>query len=238
MKTITAARIESPIPKLIAPWWHTELLITLFLGIAVGGAVFQWHARREPGMLQQHPQVVLLYLSIIAMEYGLFVYVWKGGLRRTGTKLSDLIGGRWASPKHVLVDLGLAVALWGLWSAIERVHYFGTGHAASIQTFLPQRALEVFIWIGVSISAGFSEELVFRGYFQRQFQTLTHSRWIALFLQAVLFGISHGYQGIEACVRITLFGTLFGLLALWRGSLRPGMMAHAWSDILSGIFGI
>jgi hypothetical protein len=240
MTTISATRIESPASKLIAPWWHTALLITLFLGIAVSGAFFQWHARREPGMLQQHPQVVLLYLSLIAMEYGLFVYVWKGGLRRTGTKLSDLIGGRWASAKDVAVDFGLALAFWGFWLVIKRagVLYFGTGHAASIQTLLPQRALEVLIWVGVSISAGFSEELVFRGYFQRQFETLTHSRWMALFLQAVLFGISHGYQGIEACVRITLFGILFGLLALWRGSLRPGMMAHAWSDIFSGIFGI
>jgi hypothetical protein len=50
--------------------------------------------------------------------------------------------------------------------------------------------------------------------------------------------ISHGYQGLEACVKIAIYGTLFGLLALWRGSLRPGMMAHAGSDIMSGIFRI
>jgi membrane protease YdiL (CAAX protease family) len=61
---------------------------------------------------------------------------------------------------------------------------------------------------------------------------------MAWVLQALLFGISHGYQGIEACVRIAVYGALFGLLALWRGSLRPGMMAHAGSDILSGIFRI
>lgn len=33
-------------------------------------------------------------------------------------------------------------------------------------------------------------------------------------------------------------GALYGSLALWRKSLRPGMMAHAWSDILSGTFRI
>ena len=78
----------------------------------------------------------------------------------------------------------------------------------------------------------------FLGYFQRQFEVLTRSKWIALFLQAALFGISHGYQGVEACVKIAIFGALYGLLALWRGSLRPGMIAHAGSDIVSGIFGI
>jgi len=238
--TITATRIESPSSKLIAPWWHTALLVALFLGVAVSGALFQRHARSEPGMLQQHPQVVPLYLSLMAMEWGLFVWVWRGGLRRTGTKLSELIGGRWASVKDVLVDGGLALGLWGGWTLVEMAwnRWLGPGHAASIQTLLPQRALEILLWIGVSISAGFCEELVFRGYFQKQFETLTHSRWIALFLQAVLFGVAHGYQGIEACVKIACFGALYGLLAVRRGSLRPGMMAHAGSDILSGIFGI
>jgi membrane protease YdiL (CAAX protease family) len=234
--TIAATRIETLSSRLIAPWWHTALLVALFLGLAVGGAFFQRRARAEPGMLQQHPQVVPLYLSLMAMEWGLFIWVWRGGLRKTGTKLRELIGGKWVSAKDVLVDCGLALGLWAAWLAWNRG--FGVGHAASIQTFLPQRGLEILLWVGVSISAGFCEELVFRGYFQKQFEAFTHSRWIALFLQAVLFGIAHGYQGIEACVKIACFGALYGFLAVWRRSLRPGMMAHAAGDILSGIFGL
>jgi membrane protease YdiL (CAAX protease family) len=240
MATIAAPGIESSNPKLIAPWRHTALLTALFLGLAVGGAFFQRHARSEPGMLQQHPHVVPLYVSLIAMEWGLFVWVWRGGLRKTGTKLRELIGGNWASAKDVLVDCGLALGLWAGWTLAELAwnRVFGVGHAASIQIYLPQRGLEILLWVGVSISAGFCEELVFRGYFQKQFAALTHSRWIALFLQAALFGIAHGYQGIEACMKIACFGALFGLLAIWRGSLRPGMMAHAVGNVLSGIFGI
>jgi hypothetical protein len=240
MATIAVPRLESVSPKPVAPWSHTVLFVALFLGMAVGGALFQRHARSEPGMLQQHPHVVPLYLSLIAMEWGLFVYVWRGGLRKTGTKVSELIGGRWASAKDALFDVGLALGLSTIWSLAEMAwnHWPGAGHAASIQTLLPQRAVEILLWIGVSISAGICEEFVFRGYFQKQFEAFSHSRWIALFLQSLLFGVSHGYQGIDACVRIAIYGSLFGLLAVWRKSLRPGMMAHAWSDILSGIFGI
>lgn len=240
MAAIAAPRTECPSPKPIAPWWHTALLVALFLGIAMSGAFFQRQAHSEPRMLQQHPNVVPLYLSATAMEWGLFVYVWRGGLRRTGTKLSELIGGRWASAKDVLVDIGLALGLWSTWTLVEIAwnRWRGPVHAASIQTLLPRRALEILLWIAVSISAGICEEMAFRGYFQKQFEVFTHSRWAALFLQAVLFGISHGYQGIEACVKIAVYGALFGLLALWRRSLRPGMMAHALSDILGGIFGI
>ena len=88
------------------------------------------------------------------------------------------------------------------------------------------------------MSAGFCEEFVFRGYLQRQFTAWLGSPWIALSLQALLFGVSHGYQGFLACAHITLYGVLFGLLALWRRSLRPGMIAHAMTDILAGIFRI
>jgi membrane protease YdiL (CAAX protease family) len=216
------------------------LLVALFLGLTIGGAFFQREARAQPETLQQHPQVLSLYLSLIAMEWGLFLYVWKGGLRRTGTRLRELIGGSWRSPRDLTVDVSLALGLWVAWMLVEKGwdRFIGPSHAASVQTFLPRRAGEILLWIGVSVSAGICEELVFRGYFQRQFEVFTRSKWIALLLQAFLFGISHGYQGVEACVKIAIFGVLYGLLARWRGSLRPGMIAHSGSDILSGIFGI
>jgi membrane protease YdiL (CAAX protease family) len=241
MATIAVATgINSSCPKLIAPRWHTVLFVALFLALTLGGAFFQREARSEPGRMLQHPNVVPLYLSLIAMEWGLFFYVWKGGLRRSGTKLRDLIGGRWQSLRDVAIDATLALGIWTVWMMTEKgwEHWFGPEHAASIQTFLPRRGVEILLWVAVSVSAGICEEVVFRGYFQRQFEAFTGSKWLALFLQAVLFGISHGYQGVQACVKIAIFGALFGLLALWRGSLRPGIIAHAGSDILSGIFRI
>jgi len=241
MATIAVATgVNSSCPKLVAPRWHTVLLVALFLALTLGGALFQREARSQPGRMLQHSNVVPLYLSLIAMEWGLFFYVWKGGLRRSGTKLRDLIGGRWQSLREVAIDAMLALGIWTVWMIIEKgwEHWFGPEHAASIQAFLPRRGVEILLWVAVSVSAGICEEVVFRGYFQRQFEAFTRSKWIALFLQAALFGISHGYQGVEACVKIAIFGALYGLLALWRGSLRPGIIAHAGSDILSGIFRI
>jgi membrane protease YdiL (CAAX protease family) len=224
-------------PKLVAPPWHTVLFVALFLMLSLSGALFQREARSQPGRVLEHPHVVPLYVSLIAGEWGLFLYVWEGGLRRSGTKLRELIGG---SPREVALDASLALGLWTVWMIVEKGwdRWFGFGHAASVETFLPRRGVEILLWIGVSVSAGICEEVVFRGYFQRQFEVFTRNKWIALFLQATLFGISHGYQGLEACVKVPLFGALYGSLALWRGSLRPGMIAHAGSDILGGIFRI
>lgn len=33
----------------------------------------------------------------------------------------------------------------------------------------------------------------------------------------------------------SLYGAICGVLAYWRGSIRPGMIAHAWQDSLNGV---
>jgi uncharacterized protein len=77
--------------------------------------------------------------------------------------------------------------------------------------------------------------VAFRGYLQKQFRAITGSAGWAVLLQAVVFGVGHLYEGVGPVARITLFGVLFGLFALWRKSLRPGMIAHAWADIFGVI---
>jgi membrane protease YdiL (CAAX protease family) len=241
MATLVVTAPPSP-PRtgLVAPLWHTALLVAFMLAMAAAGAAFQHAAQAHPAAATADRDASRLYLSLIAGEWGLVYYVWKGGLRRTGTSLRELIGGRWSRARDVFTDLALGLGLWGTWLIVgpllERV--LAPGHAASIDSMLPTSPLEIALWIALSLSAGFCEEVVFRGYLQRQFAVLTGGRWPAWLLVAVLFGISHGYQGVQACVRITIFGALFGLLALWRRSLRPGILAHAWTDIAAGLIRI
>ncbi|MFI5167004.1 MAG: type II CAAX prenyl endopeptidase Rce1 family protein [Thermoanaerobaculales bacterium] len=222
--------------RAIAPWWHTVLLVGLFLLITAAGAVFQHHVQTAPGTSHEHPHLAPLYLSLIAMEWGLVLYVRKG-LWRRGVLLHDLIGRRWASWRDIVRDLILAFGFWSLWSlggaAWQR--WVRPDHAASIQTLLPRGLIEGVLWVGLSISAGICEEIVFRGYFLVQFRALTPGVLPAILLQAALFGISHGYQGAQATIEIAAYGALMGLLATWRGSLRPGMIAHAWTDIFNGL---
>jgi uncharacterized protein len=220
--------------ELIAPVWHTVLLICIFLGVTLGGALFERHAQSTSGALQQHPNVVPLYLSLMAVEWFLVYGVW-AGIRVRGVRLIDLIGGRWHSARDVLVDIGLAVVAWSLWIGIQvGVSRLIPSNAKSVSTLFPQTFLEIVLWIAISLSAGFCEEVAFRGYFQKQFEAMTRNSAAAVILQAILFGISHGYQGLRAIIVIILLGFLFGVLALWRKSLRPGMILHAWSDIYAG----
>ena len=233
---VTAASISSPTPgrKLIAPVWHTVVLVSIFLGVTIAGALFQRHAQSTPGVLQQHPNVVPLYLSLIVVEWLLVYGVW-AGIHIRGVRLRDLIGGRWNSAKEVLIDLILAIVVWILWIGIQvGVSRMIPSHAKSVSALFPQSLLEVVLWIASCLTAGFCEEMAFRGYFQKQFEAITGSSAAGVILQGILFGISHGYQGLRAITMIILFGFLYGILAFWRKSLRPGMILHAWSDIYAG----
>ena len=232
----SAASISSPAPgrKLIAPVWHTVMLVSIFLGVTIAGALFQRHAQSTPGVLQQHPHVVPLYLSVIAVEWFLVFGVW-AGIQIRGVRLRDLIGGRWKSAKDVLIDLVLAILVWILWIGIQvGVSRMVPSHAKSVSALFPQSFLEVVLWIACCLTAGFCEEVAFRGYFQKQFEAMTGSSAAGVILQGILFGVSHGYQGVRAILMIILFGFLYGILAFWRKSLRPGMILHAWSDVYAG----
>jgi membrane protease YdiL (CAAX protease family) len=180
----------------------------------------------------------VLYLSLMAMEWGLVLYVWRVGLRGDSAALRDVIGGRWRTARDIGVDVALALGTWGVWTAADGFvsRWAGASHAASVRSWLPRGPLEVALWVALSVSAGFSEELVFRGYLQRQFRAWTGSTAFATVLQAALFGISHGYQGLRASFAIAGYALLFTALASWRRTLRPGMLAHAWTDIASGVF--
>ena len=240
MTTAVADEIALSSPRRVAPFWHTAVLVAFFVALAVAGAFYQRAATAPSARPSGHPPLAPLYLSLIAAEWGLFLYVARAGLSRTGVRSRDLIGGRWSGRSDILRDLGLALALWGIWTIAGMVwsRWLSHDHPASIQQLLPRGGLEALLWVTLSVSAGICEEFVFRGYFLRQFEALSGSRPIAVVAQAVLFGISHGYQGVAACAHIAAYGILFGWFAVWRGSLRPGMIAHAWTDIAAGLLGI
>jgi uncharacterized protein len=236
--TIAADTNLAPGPTvapLIAPAWHTIVFIAIFVGLSIAGGFFQHAAKQHPQGTVTAPssQVVTGYISVTVFEWLLVLFV-RRGVHQRGVRLRDLVGGRWATPKAVILDIALAAGLWALWMGLMNSHVLGGGTNAD-RGLLPQGFLQSIMWMPVALSAGFCEELAFRGYLQKQFQAITGSVGWAVLIQAILFGIGHLYEGVVPMARIMLFGGLFGLFAVWRKSLIPGMIAHAWTDIFGVI---
>ena len=89
----------------------------------------------------------------------------------------------------------------------------------------------------LSVTAGFCEEVVFRGYFQKQFFALTGKRDLAVALQALIFGVAHCIRASKGALTISIYGAMFGILAVVTKSLRPGMIQHAGRGHFFGIIG-
>src|SRR6187397_2267674 len=70
----------------------TVVLIAAFLVMALWGAMVQRHAAHSahPATLPRPTSPAAIYLSLMVMEWGLVLYVWRVGLRGSATTLRDL----------------------------------------------------------------------------------------------------------------------------------------------------
>lgn len=225
------------IPPAVASPWHTlGLMLILSVPVFVGIRAQRFGAGVAPeGQLGRHAGAIPVYLITIAFTWALFGYCSAGVHRRGG--IWALAGGRWTSWKSVGADLAIMVPFWLILmgTAYGIAWLLGPNNARRMDSFLPpQSALEVVLWICVCVSAGICEEIIFRGYIQRQLHALGRNLGVAVVAQAVLFGLVHADQGWRSVFVISVWGILFGALAAWRRNLRVNMLSHAWTDLWVG----
>lgn len=220
--------------KLLAPVWHTVVLVVFVLSYTLLQTQFSTQIENV-----QFRSRVGLYLFAIGFELILLAYVWFLGVRHSGTKFPDVIGGKWARAADVWRDIGVAFLFWlvVLVVLVLAGHLMGENLQAkkALQILMPRGPLEMILWVVLSITAAFCEEFVFRGYLLKQFFAFAGSNVVAIAAQAIVFGIAHGYQGVKGMITITIYGALFGILAVMRKSLRPGMIQHAMQDASAGV---
>jgi membrane protease YdiL (CAAX protease family) len=238
----------------LAPIWHTVVLIVAILSISIAGKL-------QLVGVQHRPNRLLTYGTTAGME--LLMLGWVAlGLRLRKVPFRSLVGDAakgfrgWALDGLVaggfwigaLIVLGTVGILWtGVDAAISMAHNGGGVHAASpnpkneqtlrtLEQLAPENGTEIACWVVLCCFAGTIEEIVFRGYLQRQFSAWAGggAAWGVAF-SALLFGAAHGYQGGRNMVLLAIFGALFSGLAIVRRSLRAGIIAHSWHDLIAGL---
>jgi membrane protease YdiL (CAAX protease family) len=212
----------------IASYWHTALVAAVVTLNAYRGVTFA--ARVRAGLVPDRSAMYLRTMLIEVVILGIVAL----GVWRSGASWQTIFGARWQRASQVLGDLGLGMGLW--LTALIVVSILGglgghdRGSNQSIGYLLPRSSREFFLWICLSVIAGICEEAVFRGYLQRQFSALTRSVPLGIVLSSVAFGAEHAYQGLPRAVVIAVSAILYGVMAEWRGTVRPGMIAHAFQD--------
>jgi len=223
--------------RLVAPIWHT-------IGIVVIVLLTSYFASKQIGSPASNARGRLpLYAGTIIQDTVLLGLVWIG-LWLKKFKMRDLIGGKWEA-EDLLIDVATAALFWivslaalvALRYAMGMIRFDGKPNADALKSIggiLPHTSQELAGFLMLALMAGFFEEILFRGYLQKQLSAITGNAYAGLVLAGALFGAAHGYQGTRMMVLLAIYGMMFGLLAHFRKNLRPCMMAHAWQDGLAG----
>lgn len=229
--TILQREASGRTASLVAPPWHTCVLLGFVFLASTSGAYLHWGR-----YLAAHLKA-FRYLVLLLWQWAMLAFVlW--GVRKRGIGLAQLTGGSWTA-LHFLRDISLAIGFLFV-SYIVLVPLalaLKPGYSEGITRLVPHGRLELLLYLLVAASAGFIEEIIFRGYLQRQLSAIFDSTFLGLVFQSVIFGVGHGYQGAKRMLILGVFGFLLGALAIWRRSLRPGMIAHGLQDSLFGILG-
>jgi membrane protease YdiL (CAAX protease family) len=143
----------------------------------------------------------------------------------------------WAKPKDWLKALlisaialiAMIVFIAPLWRRYvekrERVVYY----------FMPRTPEEKVLWAGVSLFAGFGEEIIYRGVLFSLLWILLDSPLAAALIVAVVFTFNHYVQGWLSMLVIFALALSFQAMFYLTGSLFPGMIVHFLYDLTAGM---
>ena len=161
----------------------------------------------------------------------------------------------WMANGRSWASLGFSVPdAWRLWTSIALVVLVAAYYLSGVATLarssearatlwqqvkplgaiLPHTRTEVHWFSGLSLTAGFCEEFLFRGYFIWVVAPWL-GWWGAAALSLLIFAIGHVYQGWNGVLRTGIFGALYTLVVALFGSLWPAIALHALVDLAAGV---
>jgi uncharacterized protein len=164
------------------------------------------------------------YGSVVCLQW-LLVAAMLLILRRHGLSVGDA-GERLGDPHltfGVMFALLLVLAvvsgiiLWRLRRAQPTALLAAVGR---LRRLVPAFGLKMAVFVVVCITAGVSEELLYRAWLVNILRVATGSTWAAVVAGAIVFGIGHAYQGIKGALRAPFVGLQLAILFVVRWAAR------------------
>jgi len=196
------------------------------------------------GLASQRPEIVagigpgqfnfVLYLFINVVEW-LFAISIIRKLRQADTPLMGLIAPRGDPWKFRWAP---AVLLFFMFNAIFFAYFALITRATwTWSMFEGLNIWQRLFLIGfIPVSAGFCEEVIWRGYIITRLEARGRRRWPAILLSATSFALIHGLMPDKLLVTF-LIGIVTGLYFTEERNLIPLMVTHAIVDLWSfGLF--
>ena len=170
--------------------------------------------------------VTIVFLGLLSLTLGSRLVGMEGmGLRFEAADLVYVMS--WSTGAFVL---GMAM----LWFFLILRKRCGWNESRVVHELMPVTRREKGLYAGLSVCAGFGEELAFRGYAIPAVIFAGGSVPVALALTSGAFALLHSYQGVLGVVRTGVIGLTMGAVFLHTGSLWPPIVAHILIDLVVG----
>jgi len=221
------------------PWdiWLFFLVLSLIL---------PWRGRVRMRKLLARPHVnsierLALYSSTIAFQWVAAALVawraWAHGFTAPQLGLTIRHGTRLLFASIV----GAAAIAAFQWLNLRRVGRIPVEARGSVQAIaeriLPQSSVELLPYLALAMTAGLSEEFLYRGFAMAVLVQVGFQPWAVVLLSSVLFGLAHSYQGRGGIVMTLLIGLILGTSRIAYGSLVPAIFWHSAVDVVAGTAG-
>ncbi len=201
----------------------TFLLVPLPVFIHWQTAASAQHARAAPRSALYLSSALLLWVLAALTAFGAR---W-GHISAQTLGFVPLPPGKLALWTAVTLAAGLAVFV------LRRL--LGMQETPLLRHLIPVTGLEKLGFAALSLTAGFAEELVYRGFLLWSLTHATASAALAVVVSSVLFGIMHAYQDAAGAARAAVVGAILAAPVIATGSVVPSMLAHAGMDLMSGL---
>ncbi|UOB76819.1 CPBP family intramembrane metalloprotease [Bacillus sp. ZJS3] len=99
---------------------------------------------------------------------------------------------------------------------------------------LPNNYRETILWVFICITAGVTEELLFRSFMMNYLSQIFPALsiiWVPV-ISSIIFGLAHFYQGWKGIVGTTILGFMLGRVYVATGSIYPSIIIHMVIDLL------
>jgi membrane protease YdiL (CAAX protease family) len=232
-----------PAVNLAAIPWDFGLIL------AVLGVVIPWRGTVRVGRLMKMEDLgaagrLSLYGSTIILQWAIAALVFWRALAR-GMNLTEL-GLTVSDPRRALwilfaLTLLLCAGQIAGLRKMVRLPVEDRGPLFHItEKIMPRTWLEAIAFGALAITAGISEEFLYRGFllavFAKVFASMAGSIIIAGCLSSIWFAVAHLYQGRKGITTTFVVGSIFVTARFWSGSLLPSVVAHAAVDLIVGLY--